>query len=77
MCSGFRNLHGDVQTPQVNPCISHTLSELQHVLPGTRWYLVLATEQKLPLRESGSTCLCNLQSYLFSDVTCHMYDPLQ
>ena len=77
MRSGFRNLHCDVQPPQVNPSTSHTHSELQQVPPGTRWYLVPATEQKLPLCESGSTCLHHWQTYPFSNATSSVYDPFQ
>lgn len=77
MPSGFRSLHGDVWTPLVKPCTSHTHSELQHVVPGTHWDLAPATEQKLLLHESGSTCLCHWQSYLFFNATSSMYDPFQ
>lgn len=51
-----RNLHGDIQIAQVKLCTSHTRSELQYgAIPGTHWYLVPATEQKLPLHERQST----------------------
>lgn len=45
----LRNLHGDVQSPQVNPGTPHTKSELQHVLLGTCCYPAAAREQKFPL----------------------------